>query len=86
MFIELTSWLEKTIDIQLMLGQAWLIEKNRQKALGLKSESEKSWRDLYHDNGSCLDITEVFDPPIVRYLSIVQACLTFPRYHLVHIT
>lgn len=72
--IRLAGWLEETFIEQLLLGNRWLQEKNRKRAQGIKPDPESEWRDLYHDNGSCLDITNEFLPgDNDRYLQIIQA-------------
>jgi hypothetical protein len=74
MAISLTGWLEETFTSQLLLGNHWLQEKHKQKASGVKPDPERAWRGLYHDNGSCLDITNDIHPEHNSYLQIVQAC------------
>ena len=73
MAIRLTAWLEETFATQLLLGNHWLQEKNKQKERGAKSNTARAWRGLYHDNGSCLDITNDIHPERNSYLRIVQA-------------
>jgi len=71
--IRLTSWLEEKFIEQLLLGNHWLQEKNKKKAQGVKQDPEREWRDLYHDSGSCLDISNDFQSGAVNsYLQIVQ--------------
>ncbi|CBX95148.1 hypothetical protein LEMA_P115630.1 [Plenodomus lingam JN3] len=64
MAIRLNGWLSDKFEAQLLLGNNWLQNKNSAKAAGIKSEysSARGWRGLYHDNGSCLDITHFFPP------------------------
>lgn len=74
MAIRVTRWLEDTFATQLLLGDEWLHEKNSKKPDGIKSELVKAYRGLYHDNGSCLDITNEIPPEQQGYLQIIQAC------------
>jgi hypothetical protein len=74
MAIRLAGWLEETIATQLMLGNHWLQEKNKQKVSDVRTDPERAWRGLYHDNGSCLDITNDVHPERKSYLQIIQAC------------
>ena len=73
MAFRLTGWLEETFATQLLLGNHWLQEKNKHKAQGVKSDPEREWRGLYHDSGSCLDITNDTNPERNSYLHIIQA-------------
>jgi hypothetical protein len=73
MAIRLVAWLEETFATQLLLGNSWLQEKNTQRALGIKLDPERAWRGLYHDNGSCLDISNDTDTEHKCYLKIIQA-------------
>ena len=73
MAVRLTGWLEETFATQLLLGNNWLQEKNKQKERGVESDPERAWRGLYHDNGSCLDITNDIHPERNSYLRIIQA-------------
>ncbi|KAI4703353.1 hypothetical protein J4E81_002231 [Alternaria sp. BMP 2799] len=55
MALRLSAWLEETFESQLLLGNQWLqdtFEKNRS---GVKAQLHRQW-DVYHDNGSSLDI------------------------------
>jgi hypothetical protein len=76
MALRLAAWLEETLATQLLLGHHWLQEKGQQKAAGIKSDPERAWRELYHDNGSCLDITNDVHPDRNAYLQVLQACET----------
>jgi hypothetical protein len=72
--IRLTCWLEETFATQLLLSDDRLQEKNSKKKESVKSDLERAYRGLYHDNGSCLDITNDIDPEHKSYLQIIQAC------------
>ncbi|KAH7078195.1 hypothetical protein FB567DRAFT_533373 [Paraphoma chrysanthemicola] len=72
MAVSLTAWLEETFATQLLLGNHWLQSKNEQKHTGARSEPERAWTGLYHDNGSCLDITNDLHPERNSSLQIVQ--------------
>jgi hypothetical protein len=56
-----TPWLEETITEQLQLGRDWLELKNDVKQSEPRAEPGRAWAGLYHDNGSCLDITNEFE-------------------------
>ncbi|KAF2856683.1 hypothetical protein T440DRAFT_437612 [Plenodomus tracheiphilus IPT5] len=83
MAIRLHAWLNEKFEEQLLLGDHWLREKNRDKQLeysgdkaadkaaGVKSERPRDWRGLYHDNGSCLDIIDSAPPQRGRALQVV---------------
>jgi hypothetical protein len=73
MAVRLTGWLEDTFATQLLLGNSWLLEKNKQKKSGATPGSAQAWSGLYHDNGSCLDITNDIHPERNSYLQILQA-------------
>jgi hypothetical protein len=62
MAYRLNGWLEETIQSQLLLGNQWLQDKHEQKKSGVKSEFNRLWKGLYHDNGSCLDIINDIHP------------------------
>ncbi|KAH8723121.1 hypothetical protein GQ44DRAFT_685872 [Phaeosphaeriaceae sp. PMI808] len=72
MAVRLQGWLEETIATQLLLGNNWLQQKNSQRSSGVKSETDRAWRGLYHDNGSCLDIINDIDPERNSYLQILS--------------
>lgn len=78
MAVRLTAWLHEEVATQLVLGNHWLQEKNSQKELGIKTDSERVWRGLYHDNGSCLEITNDIHPDRNSFLKIVQVCEAVP--------
>jgi hypothetical protein len=82
MALRLTAWLEETFASQLLLGNHWLQERNKQRAAGVKPDSERSWGELYCDNGSCLDITNDVHPDRNAYLQIIQACATTCYHHM----
>ncbi len=69
----LRPWLEETFQVELLLGNNWLQQKNRTKQAGSKKELDRSWEGLYRDNGSCLDITNTFDSTQKNALRVVQA-------------
>lgn len=77
MAIRLTAWLEDICATQLLLGNHWLNDKNRirdeYRQTGVKLDPEREWEGLYHDNGSCLDITIDTPPGCECYLTILQA-------------
>ncbi|KAJ4373962.1 hypothetical protein N0V83_002701 [Neocucurbitaria cava] len=62
MDIQLSSWLERTFEEQLLLGNSWLQEKNKTKESRVKSKFDRNWEGLYHDNGSCLEIINWIHP------------------------
>ena len=72
-------WLEKEILEQLLLGYDWLEHKNKAKQSGERPKAapdpERGYRGLYHDNGSCLDITNDLDDESESngYLKIIKA-------------
>ncbi|EAT92191.2 hypothetical protein SNOG_00696 [Parastagonospora nodorum SN15] len=72
MAVSLTAWLEEELATQLLLGNHWLQEKNKQKQSGVKADPERVWRGLYHDNGSCLEITNDIHPDRNSFLKIIQ--------------
>ncbi|KAH7078893.1 hypothetical protein BKA63DRAFT_507349 [Paraphoma chrysanthemicola] len=72
MAVSLTAWLEETFATQLLLGNHWLQSKNERKHTGARPEPERAWTGLYHDNGSCLDITNDLHPERNSNLQIVQ--------------
>jgi hypothetical protein len=74
MAIRLTSWLEEELATQLLLGNHWVQEKNKVKQAGVAADAERVWRGLYHDNGSCLEITNDIHPERNCYLRLTQAC------------
>jgi hypothetical protein len=74
MAVRLTSWLEEELATQLLLGNHWLQEKNKLKESDVKADPERVWRGLYHDNGSCLEITNDIPPERNCYLKLTQAC------------
>lgn len=57
MAVRLDAWLADTLEWQLVLGNHWLQERHEQKKSGVKTEHDRAWEGLYHDNGSCLEIT-----------------------------
>ncbi|OAL56904.1 hypothetical protein IQ07DRAFT_638295 [Pyrenochaeta sp. DS3sAY3a] len=61
MAVRLVAWLEQTFEEQLLLGNHWLHDKNKLKASGAQTAHDRGWRELYHDNGSCLDIFNQLD-------------------------
>ncbi|CAO2657565.1 Nn.00g036910.m01.CDS01 [Neocucurbitaria sp. VM-36] len=86
MDIRLTSWLEHTFQEQLLLGNSWLQDKNKRKESGVRTAFDRDWEDLYHDNGSCLDITNSIHPERNSTLQVVQTnplTLTDGRYQVV---
>jgi hypothetical protein len=76
----LAGWIEETLTTQLLLGRSWLYEKNRQVNSGATSGPARAWRGLYHDNGSCLDITNDIHPERISYVQIIQARETATLY------
>ncbi|KAF2819942.1 hypothetical protein CC86DRAFT_429381 [Ophiobolus disseminans] len=68
----LTVWLEETFTEQLLLGNHWLHDQKHKKQRGVKCDPEREWGGLYHDNGSCLDITNDIHPDRNRLLHIIQ--------------
>lgn len=72
-------WLGKEILEQLLLGYDWLEHKNKAKQSGegpkAVPDPERGYRGLYHDNGSCLDITNDLDDESESngYLKIIEA-------------
>lgn len=79
MSVRLNSWLEDTFATQLLLGQFWLEQGLIQKERGIVRESEQAWKELYRDNGSCLDIINTVDPDQNIYLRVAQACIPHHR-------
>lgn len=72
MCTRITSWLEETFETQLLLGHHWLSDElHKQRLVGVKSHFELL--GLYHDNGSCLDITNDIPPEQNSLLQIIQA-------------
>ncbi|KAF2031277.1 hypothetical protein EK21DRAFT_63545 [Setomelanomma holmii] len=69
----LTAWLEETFATQLLLGNDWLQLRSEQKGKRVKPDPEQAWRGLYHDNGSCLDITNEIHPEHDSCLRVIQA-------------
>ncbi|KAF1841815.1 uncharacterized protein K460DRAFT_345032 [Cucurbitaria berberidis CBS 394.84] len=72
MDIQLHGWLEGTVQEQLLLGNSWLRDKNSRKEAGVKTQFDKTWDTLYHDNGSCLDIINSIHPERNSALQILQ--------------
>jgi hypothetical protein len=73
MAVPLTAWLREELATQLLLGNHWLQEKNNLKESGVKVDPERVWAGLYHDNGSCLEITNDIHPERNSFLKIIQA-------------
>ena len=76
MDFRLNAWLEDTFTSQLLLGNHWLHVKHENKKSGVKSELDREWKGIYHDNGSCLDIINNIHPERNSTLQVVQACHT----------
>lgn len=76
MAVRLNAWLADTFEWQLMLGNHWLRERHEQKKSGVKTERDRAWEDLYHDNGSCLDITNDIHSERSSALQVVQVRAT----------
>jgi hypothetical protein len=74
MAICLTGWLEETFATQLLRGNVWLEGKYRRKEGRTESRLGRVGQALYHDNGSCLDITIDIHPEQNSHLQIIQAC------------
>jgi hypothetical protein len=74
MAVHLDGWLKDTFQGQLLLGNHWLHEKNQNKASGVKTDFERHWQGLYHDNGLCLDIINSIHSDRSSALQVVQAC------------
>ena len=74
MALRLDGWLEETFESQLLLGNHWLQQRHERKKSGVKGERDRDWEGLYHDNGSCLDITNCIHPERNSALRILQAC------------
>ncbi|KAI4653763.1 hypothetical protein J4E93_001530 [Alternaria ventricosa] len=55
MALRLSAWLEETFESQLLLGNQWLQDTFERKRSGVKAQLHRQW-DVYHDNGSSLDI------------------------------
>ncbi|KAI4956229.1 hypothetical protein J4E91_000440 [Alternaria rosae] len=55
MALRLSAWLEETFESQLLLGNQWLQDIFEKKRSGVKAQLHRQW-DVYHDNGSSLDI------------------------------
>ncbi|KNG44208.1 telomerase holoenzyme est3 subunit [Stemphylium lycopersici] len=73
MALRLDGWLEETFESQLLLGNHWLQQRHERKKSGVKGERDRDWEGLYHDNGSCLDITNCIHPERNSALRILQA-------------
>ncbi|RMZ72964.1 telomerase holoenzyme est3 subunit [Pyrenophora seminiperda CCB06] len=56
------AWLEETFQSQLFLGNQWQRQRYEQRASGVQIKLDRDWEGLYHDNGSCLDITNHIHP------------------------
>ncbi|KAH7405983.1 hypothetical protein DE146DRAFT_609392 [Phaeosphaeria sp. MPI-PUGE-AT-0046c] len=80
MAVRLTAWLEEICATQLLLGNHWLNDKNRTRddyrQTGVRVDPEREWEGLYHDNGSCLDITNDIPQGRDCYLTIIKARAT----------
>jgi hypothetical protein len=70
----LNGWLEDTFESQLLLGNRWLRDRHDKKNAGAKTDLDRNWEGLYHDNGSCLDITNHIHPERNTALQVIQAC------------
>ncbi|KAI4713228.1 hypothetical protein J4E89_002207 [Alternaria sp. Ai002NY15] len=55
MALRLSAWLEETFESQLLLGNQWLQDTFEKKRSGVRAQLHRQW-DVYHDNGSSLDI------------------------------
>jgi hypothetical protein len=79
MAIRLTAWLEEICATHLLLGNHWLADRVRvrvrdeHRQTGVKLDPDRDWEGLYHDNGSCLDITNDTPPGRNCYLTILKA-------------
>ncbi|KAL5119499.1 hypothetical protein ACEQ8H_002564 [Pleosporales sp. CAS-2024a] len=73
MAVHLTAWLHDELATQLLLGNSWLLEKTAHKEANSRLDIGRIWRGLYHDNGSCLDITNELSLERDYFLSVVQA-------------
>ncbi|KAL6712337.1 hypothetical protein ACN47E_000214 [Coniothyrium glycines] len=86
MDVPLCGWLEEHVEGQLLLGHHWLHDKTKQKEAGIKTESDRDWRGLYHDNGSCLDIINDIHATRASALQVIQIeplTLADGKHHIV---
>ncbi|KAF1941581.1 hypothetical protein EJ02DRAFT_455098 [Clathrospora elynae] len=66
------AWLEDTFEAQLLLGNHWLKQQHEKKKTGVKTELDRTWEGLYHDNGSCLDIINYIYPDTNSALQLIK--------------
>jgi hypothetical protein len=74
MAIRLSAWLEETFESQLLLGNQWLQDKHEKKNSRIQAQLfDRQW-DVFHDNGSSLDIINYLDSERNSALQVLKAC------------
>lgn len=76
MAVRLNAWLAETFEWQLVLANHWLQEKHVKKKSGIKTEYDRAWEGLYHDNGSCLEIINSIHPERNSTLQVLEVRVT----------
>jgi len=77
MALRLSAWLEETFESQLLLGNQWLQDTFEKKRSGVKAQLHRQW-DVYHDNGSSLDIINYVHSDRNSALLVLKAGDTAP--------
>lgn len=77
MALRLSAWLEETFESQLLLGNQWLQDTFEKKRSGVRAQLHRQW-DVYHDNGSSLDIINYVHSDRNSALLVLKAGDTAP--------
>lgn len=70
------AWLHDQVHSQLALGHSWLEESLKAKAAPAKPSAavDRKWAGIYHDNGSCIDISGPLSPLDATLLVLQVRC------------